>query len=533
MNLRLINVLLIFIICLAAALRITMGHNLLLSGDEVGVGVLQATGQAVDFRIQSFKSILPVDEIRKYISHSEDHGVMDVFDSLRYTGMHPPFYYLMLHFVIKCTGNDAFLLRLTSIVFSLLAIYLIYRLGSYILNETTGLLAALFLAISPYCVQYNLMVRPYPFLMFLSLLSTLQIYLLIKNDSLRFNNPGTYLYLLTSIVGLYTLNHYIFIVAFHTVFVFLASPFNFKRVINNIAVFVIIIACFSPWIVPLLDQLEVVNNESYSYYFHGENDLISLLPITIDYAFFQFPFNRIVPFESSLFIKTVITAIIVIIFLWGCIKARGLSINNKLLISFICYIIIHYIGDLILETETLSHTKFQFFLIPAFFLLLSNGIFKLTSRYYLKMFALSLCVLLLAVNSCFVLKSKLNFDGPLVLGAFKRLLNEQNDMDDKTLVIINTRARRQLLSFVQAVEGDYDMAIFTEANTNNELSKLQDLAKYERVYLSDLNVIQQKKPNFTPEDLTLISEQLRVSGFSPAEYLHKDARSKLARFERE
>ena len=105
---------LFLLIIFATVLRIYFGYDLPLSGDEVGVGVLQATGQAIAYRDYvnaTPAGVFSINEIKKYIDHSENYGVKDVLLSLRYAGMHPPFYYVVLHYVIKFLNNNTITLR--------------------------------------------------------------------------------------------------------------------------------------------------------------------------------------------------------------------------------------------------------------------------------------------------------------------------------------------------------------------------------------------------------------------------------------
>ena len=121
---------LILIVTYAIVSRVYFAYNLPLSGDEVGVGVLQATGQAVNFQKSLPTENVPISEIKKYVEYSADKSVRDVLASLRYRGMHPPFYYLLLHYTIRFFNNDVITLRALSLVFSVLSIVLLFLLGA-------------------------------------------------------------------------------------------------------------------------------------------------------------------------------------------------------------------------------------------------------------------------------------------------------------------------------------------------------------------------------------------------------------------
>lgn len=63
----------------------------------------------------------------------------------------PPFYYLLIHFVLKISQNET-ILRLPSLLFNLLTIYLLYKLFKRKLNGKIALYAAGFYSVSPLSV---------------------------------------------------------------------------------------------------------------------------------------------------------------------------------------------------------------------------------------------------------------------------------------------------------------------------------------------------------------------------------------------
>jgi len=85
---------------------------------------------------------------------------------------HPPLYFLLLHFVVKLTGQSEFALRFPSLAFGVLTVPLLYAVGKYLFDDRrVGLLAALFGAISPLYLWYSHEARMYTMLTFLGLLS--------------------------------------------------------------------------------------------------------------------------------------------------------------------------------------------------------------------------------------------------------------------------------------------------------------------------------------------------------------------------
>jgi len=74
---------------------------------------------------------------------------------------HPPIFYWFLDLWTKIFGSNVVVLRLSSVLFSLITIYFVYLIGKKIKNEKIGILAALFLTLNPLFVYYSQELRMY------------------------------------------------------------------------------------------------------------------------------------------------------------------------------------------------------------------------------------------------------------------------------------------------------------------------------------------------------------------------------------
>jgi 4-amino-4-deoxy-L-arabinose transferase-like glycosyltransferase len=74
---------------------------------------------------------------------------------------HPPIFYWFLDLWTKFFGSNVIVLRLSSVLFSLVTIYFVYLIGNKIKNKKIGILAALFLAFNPLFVYYSQELRMY------------------------------------------------------------------------------------------------------------------------------------------------------------------------------------------------------------------------------------------------------------------------------------------------------------------------------------------------------------------------------------
>jgi uncharacterized membrane protein len=64
------------------------------------------------------------------------------------------FYYILLHFWRLVFGDGEFALRFPSLIFGVLSIIFIYKLGKILVDKNSGLFVALLLSISPLHIWY-------------------------------------------------------------------------------------------------------------------------------------------------------------------------------------------------------------------------------------------------------------------------------------------------------------------------------------------------------------------------------------------
>lgn len=124
--------------------------------------------------------------------------------------IHPPLYYLLLHFW-RVFGESEAVLRSLSAVAGALSAAVIYSLGARLSDRRAGLVAGLLLALAPVHVWYSQQARMYTWLGLWGLLSSLCLAAFLDTRKARFAVG----YILASAASLYT--HY------YTVFVFLAQ----------------------------------------------------------------------------------------------------------------------------------------------------------------------------------------------------------------------------------------------------------------------------------------------------------------------
>ncbi len=125
--------------------------------------------------------------------------------------IHPPGYYLLLHYWRALFGQSEFALRSLSVVAGLALVAFTYLLGRHLFGEATGLMAAFLGAISPFAVYYSQEARMYALLAALSIASTFFAIRILQSANLHssFSILHSFAaYVLTSAAGLYA--HYAF-----------------------------------------------------------------------------------------------------------------------------------------------------------------------------------------------------------------------------------------------------------------------------------------------------------------------------------
>jgi 4-amino-4-deoxy-L-arabinose transferase-like glycosyltransferase len=193
------------------------------------------------------------------------HARPDVGYILRLTvteDIAPPLYYYLLHFWMKLFGTSEFALRFLSLAFGVLAIPVIYLLGRRLFNEEVGLISALFLAISPFNVEYSQELRMYSLLLFLALLSMYFFVHFLERGSLAISVG----YVLSTALLLYTHLFGLFVLIAQNIFVaglLLLSRQHRSQLKQWILIQATIVIIFAPWISVLPRQVTWAAQTTY------------------------------------------------------------------------------------------------------------------------------------------------------------------------------------------------------------------------------------------------------------------------------
>ena len=118
-----------------------------------------------------------------------------------------PFYWILLHFWVKIFGLSEFSLRFPSSIFNFLSIVLVFLLGKNLFNKKVGIIASIFIGLSPFHLWYAQEVRDYSTVLFLGTFASYLLFKAIEKEEIKFWLFFTFI----SLIGIYTNYFFIFL----------------------------------------------------------------------------------------------------------------------------------------------------------------------------------------------------------------------------------------------------------------------------------------------------------------------------------
>lgn len=173
--------------------------------------------------------------------------------------VHPPLYYLVLRAWSYAAGQSLPSLRVLSIIFGVLTIWAAYIFVRAAFRSTRlALLAALFVAINPFQIQYALEARMYTLGTFLALWSSYFLIRAITRQEERGGfNKYWLAYAITAAAAFYTHYYLIFTIAAQGLYllVYAAKSRSIKILLAGAGAYAIVAAFYLPWLPTLLKQI--------------------------------------------------------------------------------------------------------------------------------------------------------------------------------------------------------------------------------------------------------------------------------------
>jgi len=191
--------------------------------------------------------------------------------------VHAPFYFLLLHYWVRILGDSDGAIRLFSAIFGILAIPVVFQIGRRLFNERFGWMAALFLSVSGFHIQYSQEARPYSLYFLLTSLSVLFAVLAYKRTHYAWIG-----YILSTVLLLYTHNTAVLAVAAVMLFYLVLSwPWKpaslYPFLLANLAVFIL----YTPWISVFVTQAITVRERFWTPTLMGGDILRTLTEMVL------------------------------------------------------------------------------------------------------------------------------------------------------------------------------------------------------------------------------------------------------------
>jgi len=307
-----------------------------------------------------------------------DHNLwFDEFCSLRATrefnfwdrDYNPPFYYVLLSFWIRSFGpilakyflDGEFILRSLSMIFGVISISLIYKLGKLFFDTKTGLISAFILSISPIHIWYSQEARGYSLSTFLVMLVVYSFIMALRKKTILLWIS----FVLSSIVALLTNYFSLFIIISVGILFFLK---RYRPSLKHYLVSLCFILVFFLPLLPLIFQQ--IGKVKYSFWI-PEPHLNSIV-ITFE--------NFNVGFNATPWIYFLTFIIFSLLFILG-IKCWWQEKRQELvtLISFIFLPII--ITFLISKRIPIYLDRHLMLFSPFYYIIIAAGVVKIKMRF--------------------------------------------------------------------------------------------------------------------------------------------------------
>lgn len=413
-------------------------------------------------RLISLNQSLWLDEATSALVSKMSLG--DLFSRFMPFDFHPPLYYLILNFWVKVFGSSEISLRIPSVIFGVLTVYVVYLI-SVNLKLKNKYLASLLLATSGLHVYYSQEARMYSLA---TLLVSIVVYLYLKRSWL----------LLSITLPILFLSDYlsILILPVLLLYVLVNDNKNVTRLLSSILMSVLTVIVWMPIFARQLSRgLDLKNNMDAWWNILGTVSVKNVLLIPT-----KFIIGRITLDNKSLYM-------VIVLFCFTIFGILILRSKNKL-VKYWLFLSLVFGVLLSLFVPTLTYFRYLF-VLPAFYILVADGIEHFSQRYQN-----ILIIIVLAINlsttSVYLLNNKFHRenwrDMSRIIGSEKIILPSNSQMEALTYYgkdsqVIN---RSQLAGDVREVWlSRYVWEIFDPMDTTRKY--VEDLG-YNKV--SDINL---------------------------------------------
>lgn len=196
--------------------------------------------------------VLSLDIVMQY------HNIHQMLHYLADVEVHPPLYYLMLHFWTGWFGTGTVGVKSLSLIFGLGCIPAAYFFAkSLFKNQRVALLTALLVAVLPFQLQFSQEARPYIIFCFFAIVAAWALWQYFSTRKFFYY----FIYLVANIIGIYLHYSYSYILIamalWGLVEILLSDQRKSREFIYWLCVHALILLAFSFWLVPFLMKIDL------------------------------------------------------------------------------------------------------------------------------------------------------------------------------------------------------------------------------------------------------------------------------------
>jgi 4-amino-4-deoxy-L-arabinose transferase-like glycosyltransferase len=400
----------------------------------------------------------------------------------------PPLLHIILWFWTKVFGTSEISIRMPSVIFGTLTVYITYLFSKEIFKDKSKqCLSLLLAATAPLLIYYSQEARPYALACFLSTWSMYSFY----QSFIKMRNGKIQYFISTSLMFF---SHYLALFIFPTqlLILYLTSK-SVKKFIPKLKTFFLPLLSLLLILPILLPQLKIgtsVEGDLPVWQSLSQFSFKALLLIPVKFLIGRIPID--VNLVSLLLVTVPLSVYLYLLF--KLIKVKT-SRQNPLFILFLSWLIVPIIIGIVISQKVAVFTYFRFlFVLPAFYLLFLFTLKTLKRKSFYLIFSLFLLINIFS-SSTYLLNPKHHRED------WKSLVSyiHQKDISDK--VIILNSVNTPFIYYDQSRSETYDY------------TQVYDLRFQPYIWL-----IKYSQPIFEPNNQT--EEILLNTGFEEMEEKH-------------
>lgn len=252
-----------------------------------GKMILVILGGCLILRLFALNQSLWLDEAIS-ANVARNFSLFEIVKNFSVNDFHPPFYYLFLNIWGHIFGYSEISLRLPSVIFSLITIYLVYLIGKLLKDKNTGLWAAAIVGVNPLLIYFSQEVRMYSMVTMFLTLALYNFLKIVKTKNYNYwNIIGINIFSFLSFVTFYGS---VFLIASFGIY-FLAKK-KFKILfLSNIGIILAIITLLPLVKIQMLNSKQALINVVNWELVLGRVNLKNLFLIPIKFSIGRISFN--------------------------------------------------------------------------------------------------------------------------------------------------------------------------------------------------------------------------------------------------